>query len=295
MIVDTSIHVRLENVFVVVLMDIHFLHVHDLQRASLAVSLSNRLKVKDVRHLPRLRQSLHRVLSLRHSLRRLVPKEEVKARTIDLPINLLPSLPPSLPRSPLKAGEVSFDDDDAEEEDPDAEYDWVEEEEEHVETVADHAFATPYHSHVCAVHERHDGERDPMNSMVVPGQPQLEDLSEEQWTTDEDAIDTPGLTPTPNSPVTQQRSLPRRVPSEQARNVAAAVMRTNFPKLLAEMNPDWAGLTAQDLIHSSDDSSESMELEDSEEEPMEQEHDSDSEERDGFPNIQLPSTSDRGR
>ena len=52
------------------------------------------------------------------------------------------------------------------------------------------------------------------------------------------------------------------------------------------MNPDWAGLTAQDLIHGSDDSSESMELEDSEEEPMEEEHDSDSEERDGFPNIQ---------
>ena len=60
-----------------------------------------------------------------------------------------------------------------------------------------------------------------MNSMVVPGQPQLEDLSEEHWTTDEDAIDTPGLTRTPNSPVIQQRSLPRRVPSEQTRNVAA--------------------------------------------------------------------------
>ena len=121
---------------------------------------------------------------------------------------------------------------------------------------------------------------------MVPGQPQLEDMSEERWTTDEDAIDTPGLTCTPNSPVGQQRSLPRRVPSEQARSVAVAVMRTNFPNLLAEMNLDWAPLTAQDLIHGSDDSSDSVELITSEEEPAEEDHDSDSEERDGFPNIQ---------
>ena len=190
-----------------------------------------------------------------------------------------------------KAGEVSFDNDDAEEEDPDAEYDWGEEEEdvaeeEHVETVADHAFATPCHSHVCAVRERHDGEMESMSSKVVPTQTQLEDPLAEHWTTDEDAIDTPGLTRTPNSLVVQQRSLPRRVPSEQARNVAAAVMRTNFPNLIAEMNPDWAPLTAQDLIHGSDDSSDSVELIPSEEEPAEEDHDSDSEERDGFPNIQ---------
>ena len=74
--------------------------------------------------------------------------------------------------------------------------------------------------------------------MVVPGQPQLEDASEEHWTTDEDAIDTPGLARTPNSPVVQPRSLPRRVPSEQARNVAAAVTRTNFPNLIARDEPE---------------------------------------------------------
>ena len=97
---------------------------------------------------------------------------------------------------------------------------------------------------------------------------------------------TPGLTRTPNSPVVQSRSLPRRVPSEQARNVAAAVMRTNFPNLIAEMNLNWAPLTAQDLIHGSDDSSESVELITSEEEPAEEDHGSDSKERDGFLNIQ---------
>ena len=106
------------------------------------------------------------------------------------------------------------------------------------------------------------------------------------WTTDEDAIDTAGPTCTPNSPVAQQGPLSRRVPSEQARNAAGGVMRTNFPNMIAEMNPDWAPLTAHDLLHHSDDSSDSVELLTSEEEPTEEEHDSDSEERDGFPNIQ---------
>ena len=98
-------------------------------------------------------------------------------------------------KSSAKEGEVSFDNDDAEEEDPDAEYDWGEDEEyvaeeEQVETVADHAFATPYHSHVCAVHDVDDGEMEPMGSTLVPGEPQLDATSEEHWTTDEDAIDT---------------------------------------------------------------------------------------------------------
>ena len=56
--------------------------------------------------------------------------------------------------------------------------------------------------------------------------------------------------------------------------------------MIAEMNPDWAPLTAQDLVHRSDDSSDSVEMLTSEEEHAEEEHDSDSEERDGFPNIQ---------
>ena len=135
-----------------------------------------------------------------------------------------------------------------------------------MDTVADHACATPYHSHVCAVHDLDDGETERIGSTVVPGELQLDATSEEHWTTDEDAIDTPGLTRTPNSPVAQQGPLARRVPSEQARNAAAAVMRTNFPTMIGEMNPDWAPLNAHD--------------------PAEEEHDSDSEERDGFPNIQ---------
>ena len=79
-------------------------------------------------------------------------------------------------KTSAKSGEVSFDNDDAEEEEPNAEYDWGEEEEyveeeeqEHVDTVADHAFATPYHSHVCAVHDTDDAERalwDPRSSLV---------------------------------------------------------------------------------------------------------------------------------
>ena len=75
-------------------------------------------------------------------------------------------------KSSAKSGEVSFDHDDGEEEDPDAEYDWGEDEEyvaeeEHVDTVVDHAFVTPYHSHVCAVHDLDDGVMEPMGSIVV--------------------------------------------------------------------------------------------------------------------------------
>ena len=150
-------------------------------------------------------------------------------------------------KTSAKSGEVSFDNDDAEEEDPDAEYDWGGEEEEHLEEEqqeqtrkdTDHAFATPYHSHVGEVHDLEEGAVQPVQSMASGGSP-LEAASEEQWTTDEDAIDTPGLTRTPNSPVPQQGPRPQRVPSEPARLAAEAVMNTTFPTMLAEMNPDWA-------------------------------------------------------
>ena len=68
-----------------------------------------------------------------------------------------------------------------------------------------------------------------MGSTKIPDGLQLDATSEEHWTTDEDAIDTPGMTRTPNSPVAPQGSRPRRVPSEQARLAAEAVMNTNFP------------------------------------------------------------------
>ena len=69
-------------------------------------------------------------------------------------------------KSSAKSGAVSFENEDAEEEDPDAEIDWGEDEEyvaeeEPVDTIADHAFATPYHSHVCVAHDLRDRERDP--------------------------------------------------------------------------------------------------------------------------------------
>ena len=146
-------------------------------------------------------------------------------------------------KSSAKAGEVSFDNgDDEEEENPDAEYDWGEEEEdvaeeEQAETFADHAFATPYHSHVCVVHDLDEGALEPIGSPVTPGEPQLDVTSEEHWTTDEDAIDTAGPTRTPNSPVAQRGSVPRRVPSEQARNAAEAVMRTSFPNYASRDEP----------------------------------------------------------
>ena len=51
--VSISILARMESAFDVEQMDTHCLPVHDLQRPSLAVSQSNRLKVKDVHHRPR--------------------------------------------------------------------------------------------------------------------------------------------------------------------------------------------------------------------------------------------------
>ena len=77
-----------------------------------------------------------------------------------------------------------------------------------------------------------------------------------------------------------------RVPSEQARNAAAAVMRTNFPSMLAEMNPDWDPLIEEDLLHRPEDTSDSAELVPSDEYWTTDEHDSDSDERGGFSNIQ---------
>ena len=66
-------------------------------------------------------------------------------------------------KSSAKAGEVSFDNDDAEEEEHDAVYDWDETEEyvaeeEQEDTFAERAFATAYHSHVCEVCDPDDGE-----------------------------------------------------------------------------------------------------------------------------------------
>ena len=105
------------------------------------------------------------------------------------------------------------------------------------------------------------------------------EVSEDHWT-EENATDTSGMTRTPNSPVLQQSE----VPSEPARLAAEAVMRTTFPTMLAEMNPDWAPLTAQDLLDNADRSSDSAELITSEEEPDEEEYNTNSE--DGFPFIE---------
>ena len=77
-----------------------------------------------------------------------------------------------------KAGEVSFDNDDAEEEDQNAEYDWDENEEyvaeeEQEDTFAERAFATAYHSHVCEVCDPDDGELNaPVAGRWNPDQPQ---------------------------------------------------------------------------------------------------------------------------
>ena len=74
-----------------------------------------------------------------------------------------------------------------------------------------------------------------------------------------------------------------------------SVLRTELleviPKRLAEAcmrHSYWAPVTAQDLLHRSDDSSESVELLPSEEEPDEAEYYTNSEE--GFPDIQRVST-----
>ena len=189
-------------------------------------------------------------------------------------------------KTSAKSGEVSFDNDDAEEEDQDAEYDWGAEEEEHVEEEQlahvtiddDQAFATPYHSHVGEVYDLDGDTVPPLHSMVSDAE-----VSEDHWT-EENATDTSGMTRIPNSPVLQQSE----VPSEPARLAAEAVMSTTFPTMLAEMNSDWAPLTAQDLLENADRSSDSAELITSEEEPDEEEYNTNSE--DGFPFIERLST-----
>ena len=56
--------------------------------------------------------------------------------------------------------------------------------------------------------------------------------------------------------------------------------------MLAEMNPDWDPLTEQDLHRRSEDTSDSLELVSSADGSTTDEHDSGSDERGGFPNIQ---------
>ena len=186
-------------------------------------------------------------------------------------------------KTSAKSGEVSFDNEDAEEEDPDAEHEWGDEEEEQVEEeqlehgmVDGHAFATPYHSHVGEVHDL-EGGAVTVHSMASDSRL----TSDEYGTTDEEVMAKSGGTCASHSIVPQQ---PQTVPSEPARLAAEAVMRTTFPTMIAEMNPDWEPLTAEDLLHDSDHSSESMDLLTSEEEPDEEEYYTNSEE--GYPDIQ---------
>ena len=185
-------------------------------------------------------------------------------------------------KTSAKSGEVSFDDDDAEEEAQVAEHEWEDEEEdqddeeqlEQVDIEGDQAFATPYHSHVGEVHDLDGDTVPPLHSMASDTE-----VSEDHWT-EENATDTSGMTRTPNSPVLRQSEFP----SEPARLAAEAVMSTTFPTMLAEMNPDWAPLTAQDLLDNADRSSDSVELITSEEEPDEEEYNTNSE--DAFPFIE---------
>ena len=122
-------------------------------------------------------------------------------------------------KSSAKAGEVSFDNDDAEEEEHDAEYDWDENEEyvaeeEQEDTFAERAFATAYHSHVCEVCDPDDGESvAPMGDSETHGESQEIVPLEEHWTTDEDAMDSAGPTRVPNSPAVHHDPVQARVPS----------------------------------------------------------------------------------
>ena len=78
---------------------------------------------------------------------------------------------------------MSFDNDDPEEEDQDAEHAWGDEEEEQVEEEQleqdtgdmDHAFATPYHSHVGEVHDLEGDAVQPVHSMDSDGRVTSED------------------------------------------------------------------------------------------------------------------------
>ena len=122
------------------------------------------------------------------------------------------------------------------------------------------AFATAYHSHVCEVCDPDDHDTDsPMGFPATTREFQERASEEEPLTTDDDAMDSAGPTCVPNSPAARHDQERTRIPSEQARNAAAAVMRTNFPSMLAEMNPDWDPLTEQDLLHRSEDTSDSAE------------------------------------
>ena len=138
----------------------------------------------------------------------------------------------------------------------------------------DQAFATPYHSHVGAVNETDGDTVPPLHSITSD-----EEASETPWIED-DATDVSDMTRIPHDPQEQQPEFP----SEPARLAAEAVMNTTFPTMLAEMNPDWAPLTAQDLLYNADSSSNSAELITSEEEPEDDGHSTTSE--DGYPDIQ---------
>ena len=184
-------------------------------------------------------------------------------------------------KTSAKSGEVSFDNDDAEEEAQGEEYEWGEEdaeqvEEEHLEHVEheDQFFATPYHSHVGEVHDTDGDAVPPLHSMTSD-----DETSGTPWIED-DATDVSGMTRIPNDPMEQQSEFP----SEPARLAAEAVMSTTFPNMIAEMNPDWAPLTAQDLLDNADSSSNSAELITSEEEPEDDGHSTTSD--DGYPDIQ---------
>ena len=82
-----------------------------------------------------------------------------------------------------------------------------------------------------------------------------EEASETPWIED-GATEVSGMTRIPNDPMEQQSEFP----SEPARLAAEAIMNTTFPTMIAEMNPDWAPLTAQDLLDNADSSSNSAEL-----------------------------------
>ena len=132
----------------------------------------------------------------------------------------------------------------------------------------------PYHSHVGEALDLDEDTVPPLHSMVSDTE-----VSADHWT-EENETDTSGMTRTPNSPVTRQSEFP----SEPARLAAEAIMQTTFPTMIAEMNPNWAPLTAQDLLDNADSSSNSPELITSEEEPDEDGYSTNSE--DGYPDIQ---------
>ena len=126
MIASTSIRARLANVFVVAQRDTRFLPAHDLQRTSLAVQSKQSTKGKG--------RSTSTPSSTKPSSSakpKAQPKAQPKKKSAkgggkgkkDKPSGT------SSTKSSAKAGEVSFDNDDAEEEEHDAEFEWGEDEE----------------------------------------------------------------------------------------------------------------------------------------------------------------------